>query len=88
MKPPAGWKVARPKGKTPRLSREFKLPTFLKALAFVNRVGTLAERANHHPDIYISYNKVRLELWSHDANDITQRDYALAAKINQVTKAR
>jgi len=65
-----------------KLIRDFTFPNFIDALAFVNRVGTLAESQNHHPDIDIRYNKVHLGLVTHDANGITRRDLRLAALLN------
>ncbi len=60
------------------------LPDFRAALALVNRVGELAEAADHHPDIDIRYNKVMLALSSHDAGGITDKDFSLAAAIGHV----
>lgn len=54
---------------------------FLEAMRFVNRVAKLAERAQHHPDIDIRWNQVRLVLTTHDAGGLTERDFALAEKI-------
>jgi 4a-hydroxytetrahydrobiopterin dehydratase len=62
------------------LERTFELENFVEALAFVNRVGELAEAENHHPDIAIHYNKVTLRWWTHSAGGITDRDRALAEK--------
>src|SRR5712691_8779408 len=61
------------------LEREFRFPDFAEALAFVNRIGEEAERLNHHPDILLGWGKVRVMMWSHDANAITSRDFKLAA---------
>ena len=58
-----------------------EFPDFVAAMAFVNRVAALAEQANHHPDIDIRYNRVRLALISHDAGGITARDAAMAEKL-------
>jgi 4a-hydroxytetrahydrobiopterin dehydratase len=66
------------------LEREFRFRDFVEALAFVNRVGELAESENHHPDIAISWNKVTLRWWTHTAGGITDRDRALAAKTNDL----
>lgn len=63
--------------------RTFQYPDFRAALAFVNRAGDLAEAAGHHPDIDIRYNKVRLALTTHDAGGLTEKDFDLAARINQ-----
>ena len=62
------------------LERTFEFDDFRAALAFVNRVGELAESENHHPDIAIHYSKVTLRWWTHTAGGITDRDRELAAK--------
>ena len=62
------------------LERTFEFDDFRGALAFVNRVGELAESENHHPDIAIHYSKVTLRWWTHTAGGITDRDRDLAEK--------
>jgi 4a-hydroxytetrahydrobiopterin dehydratase len=64
------------------LVRIVTFPDFLAAIAFVNRVATLAEAAAHHPDIDIRYNKVRLALVTHDAGGITANDTSMASRID------
>ena len=64
------------------LERTFQLESFVEALAFVNRVGELAEAENHHPDIAIHYNRVTLRWWTHTAGGITDRDRDLAEKTS------
>jgi 4a-hydroxytetrahydrobiopterin dehydratase len=66
------------------LVRTFLFKDFRASLAFVNKVGELAESAGHHPDIDIRYNKVRLALVTHDAGGITQKDFDLAAAADQL----
>jgi 4a-hydroxytetrahydrobiopterin dehydratase len=66
------------------LVRTFLFKDFRASLAFVNRVGDLAENAGHHPDIDIRYNKVRLALVTHDAGGITQKDFDLAAAADKL----
>jgi len=61
------------------LERTFELPSFAEALAFVNRVGELAESADHHPDIAIHYKQVTLRWWTHTAGGVTDRDRELAS---------
>jgi 4a-hydroxytetrahydrobiopterin dehydratase len=61
------------------LIKTFAFSDFRASLAFVNRVGELAENAGHHPDIDIRYNKVRLALVTHDAGGLTAKDFDLAA---------
>lgn len=64
------------------LERTFAFKDFREALAFVNRVGELAETENHHPDIAIHYNRVTLRWWTHTAGGITDRDRELAEKTS------
>ena len=64
------------------LERTFQFDDFVAALAFVNRVGELAEAENHHPDIAIHYNRVTLRWWTHTAGGITDRDRDLAVKTS------
>jgi 4a-hydroxytetrahydrobiopterin dehydratase len=66
------------------LVRVFSFSDFREAMSFVNSVAALAERAGHHPDIDIRYNKVKLALSSHDAGGITERDFSLATEIAKV----
>ncbi len=66
---------------------EFKFESFKKALAFVVRVASMAERADHHPDIDIRYSVVRLALSTHDVSGISDRDFSLAAAIDGKSKA-
>lgn len=65
------------------LTRTFVFKDFVAALQFVNSVGKLAEKAGHHPDIDIRYNKVRLALVTHDAGGLTEKDFDLAAAIDK-----
>lgn len=62
--------------------RTYQFKDFAEAMVFVNRAAELAEEADHHPDIDIRYNKVRLSLSTHDAGGITRADIALAKLIN------
>lgn len=66
------------------LVRTFLFKDFRESLAFVNKVGDLAENAGHHPDIDIRYNKVRLALVTHDAGGITEKDFDLAAAADKL----
>ena len=66
------------------LEREFSFTDFAEALAFVNRVGELAESENHHPDVEIRWNKVTLRWWTHVAAAVTDRDYDLATRSNDL----
>ena len=66
------------------LERTFELENFVDALAFVNRVGELAEAENHHPDIAIHYNRVTLRWWTHTAGGVTDRDRELAERSGRL----
>ena len=66
------------------LTRIFIHQDFRAALAFVNKVGEQAEKAGHHPDIDIRYNKVRLSLVTHDAGGLTAKDFDLAASVDKL----
>ena len=66
------------------LERTFERENFVEALAFVNRVGELAEAENHHPDIAIHYNRVTLRWWTHTAGGVTDRDRELAEKSGRL----
>jgi 4a-hydroxytetrahydrobiopterin dehydratase len=64
------------------IRRTYRFTDFREALAFVNRVGDLAERAGHHPDIDIRYNAVTLVLTTHDAGGLSAKDFDLARAID------
>jgi len=66
------------------LHLELKTPDFASALALVNRIGELAEQANHHPDLEFGWGYLRIRLTSHDAGKVTARDRNLAAAIDQL----
>lgn len=66
------------------IEREFKFKDFREAMAFVNRVADVAEDEGHHPDIYIYYNKVRLELSTHKIGGLSRNDFVMAAKIDTI----
>jgi len=66
-----------------RLSKTFMFPDFLTALDFVNRVGAIAEEQGHHPDIHLTWGRVDVETWTHDAGGMTESDFALAEKIDE-----
>ena len=69
--------------KSGQLVKDLTFADFAEALAYVNRVGALAEEANHHPDILVhGWNKVRLTLSTHTAGAVTDSDHRLAARID------
>ena len=66
------------------IRKMFRLASFPAAIAFVTQVGFLAEAAGHHPDIDIRWRKVMLALATHDAGGLTQKDFDLAAQIDEI----
>ena len=64
------------------LQKSQEFPDFVSALAFVNSVGALAEQEGHHPDIYLTWGKVRIQIWTHKIDGLTESDFILAAKID------
>jgi 4a-hydroxytetrahydrobiopterin dehydratase len=75
-----GWQVAQEQ----RLEKQFKFPDFRHALEFTNRVGEIAEEQGHHPDLFLTYGEVRIQIWTHKVNGLTESDFILAAKINEL----
>lgn len=68
-----------------KIEKTFTFSNFVEALEFVNRVGELAEKHNHHPDILLhSYKKVSISLTTHSENKVTAKDYNLAEEIDQI----
>ncbi len=66
------------------IERTYRFPDFKGALLFVNGVAALAEGAGHHPDIAVHYNAVTLTLWTHSVGGLTEKDFALARRIDAV----
>jgi 4a-hydroxytetrahydrobiopterin dehydratase len=66
------------------LEREYKFENFRDALAFTNKVGELAEKVQHHPDIYLAWGQVKLTLWTHKIDGLTESDFIFAAKVNNI----
>ena len=67
------------------LGKEFRFPDFRAALEFTNRVGELAEQQGHHPDIYLSWGLVRVQIWTHKIDGLSESDFILAAKADRLT---
>jgi 4a-hydroxytetrahydrobiopterin dehydratase len=66
------------------ITRSFKFPDFRQALAFVNKVGNLAEEQGHHPDIFLAWGKAEITTWTHAIDGLTESDFILAAKIDKL----
>ena len=74
------WKVV----KGHHLIKDYKFPDFASALEFTLQVGELAEEEGHHPDIYLSWGKVGIQIWTHKIDGLTESDFILAAKIDRL----
>ena len=74
-----GWSVV----ESHHLFRHFDFPDFLASLAFVNRIGAVAEEQGHHPDIFLAWGKVEVTIWTHKINGLTPSDFILASKIER-----
>jgi 4a-hydroxytetrahydrobiopterin dehydratase len=66
------------------VTRLFTFPDFVQALAFVNKVGALAEEQGHHPDILLTWGKAEITLWTHKVDGLTESDFIMAAKIDKL----
>ncbi|MGC2421530.1 MAG: 4a-hydroxytetrahydrobiopterin dehydratase [Candidatus Acidiferrales bacterium] len=66
------------------ITRVFTFPDFQQALAFVNKVGAIAEEQGHHPDILLSWGKAEITTWTHSINGLSESDFILAAKIDKL----
>jgi len=77
LKALSGWALA---GNA--IEKAYRFGDFKSAMAFVNRVAEVAEELDHHPDILIQYDRVRLTLSSHDSGGVTERDFRLAGRID------
>ncbi len=74
-----GWQVV----DEHHLTKQYKFPNFITALAFVNRIGAIAEEQGHHPDLELAWGRVGVKIWTHKINGLTESDFILAAKIDR-----
>lgn len=75
-----GWQVVNGH----HLEKSYRFPDFKEALAFTNRVGELAEREAHHPDVHLAWGKVTLTIWTHKIDGLSESDFVLAAKCDEL----
>lgn len=76
-----GWEVV----KEHHLKKSYSFANFRESLAFVNRVGELAEEQGHHPDICFGWGTAEITIWTHKIDGLTESDFILAAKIDQLS---
>jgi len=79
-----GWTVEAGK----KLSKSFRFKNFVQAVDFVNAVTRVAEAEQHHPDLYVRWGEVRVYLWTHKIDGLTESDFVMAAKIDRAYAAR
>lgn len=79
MNIPNGWQLAE-SGKS--ISRKWKFENFVQSLDFINRLGSLAEEANHHPDIVFGWGYAEITFTTHDSDSLSEKDIAMAEKTN------
>ncbi len=77
---PAGWKSVEDK----KITKSFKFKGYPETMAFVNRVALISQAEGHHPDLEVHYSKVVVELWTHAIGGLSENDFILAAKIDEV----
>ena len=75
-----GWEAVREH----HLTKTYSFENFVQGLDFVNWVGAIAEQQGHHPDLYLTWGKVRVEIWTHKIDGLTESDFILAAKIDEL----
>ncbi len=66
------------------IEKTYRFKNFRDALDYVNRVGELAERIGHHPDVYLSWGRVKLQIWTHKIGGLTESDFIFAAKCERL----
>ncbi len=74
------WKVI----ENTKISKDFIFKNFKESMIFINQVADLAEGEGHHPDIHVYYNKVKIELMTHEVNGLTENDFIVATKIDKI----
>lgn len=67
-----------------RLRKSFSFDDFASALAYVNRLGEMAEQQNHHPELALRWGQVTVEIWTHSANGLTEADFVFASKAESL----
>ena len=75
----SGWEL----NKEGHIERMYSFKNFAEALAFVNKVGAVAEKEGHHPDLYLAWGKCKVEIWTHKIQGLTESDFFMAAKADR-----
>ena len=78
-----GWSVVEAEGHR-QLTKTFRFKGFMPGVELINAAAKIAEAEGHHPDLHLSYGSLRVDLWTHAAGGLTENDFILAAKIDQI----
>jgi len=78
-----GWEVV----DNHHLVKSYAFPNFVTALDFVNKIGDVAESEGHHPDLYLAWGKVGVQIFTHKVDGLTESDFILAAKIDELPRS-
>ena len=79
-----GWQVEDGK----KIAKSYRFKNFIEAVAFVDAIVPVAEAEGHHPDLFVKWGEVRVDLWTHAAGGLTENDFVMAAKIDQMHDRR
>src|SRR4029453_11942204 len=77
----SGWEA-----RDEKIHKRFKFKNFVEAMAFLNRMAEIAEGEGHHPDFSVHYNQVDVTIWTHAIGGLSENDFILAAKIDELLK--
>ena len=80
-----GWDILKDDKEIFYLEKNFKFKDFLKSQSFVNKVGEISESEGHHPDIFFGWGYAKIKITTHAINGLSENDFILAAKINQIS---
>jgi 4a-hydroxytetrahydrobiopterin dehydratase len=78
-----GWRIV----DEHHLEKEWRFRDFAEALAFVNRVGAMADEQDHHPDVFLAWGRARVSIWTHKIDGLTESDFVFAAKCDLLARA-
>jgi len=78
----SGWEVI----DEHHLEKLYTFPNWAKAMALANKISEIAEEQNHHPDLYVSWGKVKVRIWTHKIDGLTESDFYFAAKVEEAGK--
>jgi 4a-hydroxytetrahydrobiopterin dehydratase len=79
-----GWKLSADSEQPAQITKRYEFPDFLGAMAFIDRLGALAEREGHHPDFCVHYSRVDVSLSTHAVKGLSENDFILASKLDAI----